>query len=240
MSEILVRFSRAGGRPPADDERIEVRADGSFAAHRTVGGARIGSFAGRLPERELGAMTDEVAACRGLAALWIETPRDGATETVELAEADEVAASLGSNARPPKPWAALVERLRDLLDGATAHPDAALELVADAGGARLVAAGPGSIEVDVATTEVRLVHLDATGVPAWRWGVATGDPATATHRWEPTAPGWSRELPFEAPPALAAGEWLQVWVFVTLRSPVVRRGRLFVAVPGGQAGRRGA
>jgi hypothetical protein len=98
-------------------------------------------------------------------------------------------------------------------------------------GARLVSAGPGSIEVDVATIEVRLVHLDPTGVPGWRWSASSGDPATSTPRWEATRPGWSMELAFEAPPTLAAGEWLQVWVFVTLRSPVARRGRLFVAVP---------
>ena len=235
MSEVLVRFSRAGGRPPADDEWIEVRADGSFSARRTIGGARIGRFAGRLHDGELEALTSEVSAARDAGELWLETPRDGATESVELGEAGEVAASLGSNARPPKPWAALVGRLRALLDEATAHPEAAVELVADAAGARLVAAGDGSLELDTAAIEVRLVRLDASGVPVWRWSAATGDATAMPPRWETTGQGWTAKLLFEVPPALATGEWLQVWVFVTLRSDLVRRGRLFVSVPGSEA-----
>ena len=231
MSELLVRLSRAGGRPPADNERLEVRMDGSFEAWRTVGGARIGSFFGRLPDGGLEALAGEVAACRGLSELWLETPRDGATETVELGPDAKVLASLGSNAEADGPLGVLVTTLRGQLDAATESPAAALELVADARGARLVAAGDGSIDVDVATTEVRLVRLDAAGAPAWRWGASAADPATATPRWEATGPGWSMELAFEAPPALALREWLQVWVFVTLRSRAARRGRLFVALP---------
>jgi hypothetical protein len=233
MTDVVVRYSRAGGRPPADDERLEVHANGTFKGLRTVGGARIGSFAGRFAGSTVKAIGREVAACRRAGDLWLETPRDGATVTIELGGAGDVTASMDSNARPGGPWGALARRLSDLLKRATEHPGAAVELVADARQARLVALGPEPLEVDVATIEVRLVRLDATGQPTARWGSAAGDPAATSPRWQRTGPGWSLDLPFDPAVAPARGDWLQVWVLVTLRAGGERRGRLFLAVPGG-------
>lgn len=233
MGVMLVRYSRSGGRRPSDDELLELHADGSFLARRTVGGARIGSFEGSVLVETVEAVRREVTACSETGGLWLETPRDGATETIALGEEGTVTASMGSNARPDGPWGALVTRLRELLDRASDAPTAALELSADARQARLVAVGAGSLEVDEATIELRLVRLDASGVPVARWGYAAGDPTSTPPRWRQTDADWLLELPFDPTVELVPGDWLQVWVIVTLRTDAKRRGRLFLAVSGG-------
>lgn len=161
-------WARSGGRPPADDERLAIDDDGAFTARRTVGGARIGAFAGTLEAATLEAVRREAAAGREAGELWLETPRDGATESIAFADDEEPAASLGSNAQPVGPWADLVTRLRGLTQ-VTAHPAAALELVGDAAGARLVAVGDGALDVDTASVSVRVVRLDAAGAMLGRW-----------------------------------------------------------------------
>ncbi len=233
MSAILLTYSRSGGRPPADDELLELRADGSFRARRTVAGARIGSFAGSLPEDVMEAVRGEATACGRGDGPWLETPRDGATETIAIGDEGEVVASMGSNATPGGPWGVLVDHLRALVDSATECPVAALELVADPGRASLVAVGSEPFAVDVSTIECSLVRIDASGVPVDRWGTTAGDAATGQPRWVQAGAGWPLALPLDQGLDPGPGEWLQVRVMVTLRTDAARRGRLFVALSGG-------
>jgi hypothetical protein len=241
MSEELVRYARSGGRPPADDERLVVFGDGGFEARRTVGGARAGTFAGRLSPARLRALADAAAACRGTVPPVLPAPRDGATESITIT-ADEAAVVMGSDERLPQPWRALVAALRTQIDRVVDSPVAGVELVADARSGRLVPLGQGAIEVDVAAVHLRLARLDAADatLATWQHGGATADvmdPFTGSPlrepAWQPTVPGWALDLPF--PPELApgAGEWLRVVVIVPIRADGSRRvARLGVAVRG--------
>lgn len=232
MSEILVAYTRGGGRPPADDERLEVADDGTLTAVRTVAGTRVGSFGGPMASRHRAAVIRAVDACRTTSAPWLPTPRDGATEQIGIGPDGEPMVELGAGVALTGPWGTLARRLRDLLELVTSQPVAAVELVADGQGARLVAAGPLSLEVDAGTVQVNLVHLDASGVPVARWSPAPGGDPGAAPNWQRTGPGWVLELPFQPGVTLAPGEWLQVWVRVVVRADAPRLARLFAAVPG--------
>ncbi|HYO43977.1 MAG TPA: hypothetical protein VES19_12330 [Candidatus Limnocylindrales bacterium] len=230
MSAVLVRYARGGGRAPADDELLELDADGAYSARRSVGGARIGSFAGRIPPGTLAAVVADAAACRAAGAFWLATPRDGATELIELGGEGEVTAEMDANASPDGPWGRLAGRLRGLVDEATAGPVAGLELIADAGRARLVAVGSEPLEVDPSSVAVRVVHLDGTGGLRGQWQGAS----VPGEGWTPAAPGWTLDLPFAHGLTAAPGEWLQVWVTLRVRDGAPRAARLFLAVPGGR------
>ena len=108
----LVRYGRTGGRPPRDDESMVIEEDGTFEGRRTVGGARVGTFAGRLAAGRLrGAPRGRRVRRRPAGDVEVTTPLDGATETVEVAGHT---ARMGSNERPTGPWKPLVESLRAL------------------------------------------------------------------------------------------------------------------------------
>jgi hypothetical protein len=228
VSAVLVRYARGGGRAPADDELLELDMVGAYRARRTVGGARIGSFAGSVPPETLAAVVADAAACRAAGPLWLATPRDGATELIELGGEGEVTAEMDANASPDGPWGRLATRLRGLLDEATAGPVAGVELIANAGGARLVAVGPEPLEVDPASATVRVVHLAGSGglLGEWRGAAIPGE------GWTRVTPGWTLDLPFAHGMAAAPGEWLQVWVSLRVRDGSPRAARLFLAVPG--------
>jgi len=239
-SKLLVSFARAGGRPPADDEAVAVREDGSFEAHRTLGGRRIGRFAGTLPSATLQALRREVAAVAEAASLDIPTPRDGATEVVTIGRKDR--ARFGSNERPPKPWAALVKRLRDVLrDDVVEDPVAALEAV-DLGpaGVGLRHLGTEELGVDLSRGSFRATRLDARQVPvAQATGplVAAGTSAGGGSGWQTVGPGWSVELPLGDAGAPAADTSLQVLVFLTIRDgDAIRPARLVAVRAAGSEG----
>ena len=237
-SEPLVRYLRRGGRAPADDESLEIASDGSFTARRTVGGKRIGRFAGRLDKttiEELRTAVEGVAAAGDLA---IKTPLDGATEVIE---AGGRTGQFGSNEQPKAPWRDLVDRLRSLLDTEIIeHPVAAIELAATTRSARLRHAGAEPLQVDLASINVRAVRLDAEGAVLGRWqgrlrAVADEDTRGATSAPElvTAGSGWEQELPFRHGLELAPGDWLQVWVTLRVRDDQERAARLFVPVPAG-------
>jgi hypothetical protein len=237
-STAIVRYVRRGGRPPADDESLEIAGDGSFTARRTVGGARIGRFAGQLDATTIDGLRALVDALATAEDLTIATPRDGATEVIE---AGGRTGRFGSNERPPKPWGALVDRLRTALDGTVLEaPLAAIELTATSRRARLRHLGAESLEVDLASLEVRAVRLDAEGAVLGRWQDRAGPeeiedtvPADASDLADvvTTEPGWDHALPFDHPLELARGDWLQVWVTLGIRDDGERSARLFLAVP---------
>jgi hypothetical protein len=235
----LVRYQRRGGRPPADDEALEIAPDGAFTARRTVGGGRVGRFAGRLDAAVVDKLSAAVDAVGAGDDLTIATPADGATEVVEAAGRT---GQFGSNEKPPVPWKALVDRLRTLLDGEVLeHPVAALEVVATTRTARLGHIGTEPLDVDVASVAVRAVRLDEGGAVLGRWNGSLGPvadedtKAAAGAAQRVTAgPGWEQELPFRHGLELAPGDVIQVWVHLRVGDGKDRNVRLFRAVPAGE------
>jgi len=238
----LVSFRRLGGRPPADDEAVTIAVDGTFTAHRTLGGRRIGRFAGTLPAATLRALTREVEAVAAADDVAIPTPADGATETVRLGRRDR--AKAGSNERLPKPWAALVGRLRAVLrDEVVEWPVAALELQdASDGGVRLAHIGTEPLELDLAGASWQVTRLDAQQLPVARTN-GTLDAAAAGEAlgaWTRAVPGWTLDVPLGSAAAAAADPGsIQVLLFVTVRDgDDLRDGRL-IAVRGAVTGSEG-
>jgi hypothetical protein len=238
-SEALVRYRRTGGRPPSDDEALDVADDGSFTARRTVAGARVGTFAGRLASGRVEALRKAVDAARDANDVQVTTPLDGATEVLE---ASGHISRTGSNERPTGPWKALVETVRSMLDeDAFADPLAAIELTATSREAALTQAGTAPVEIDLGSVTVRVVRIDAAGLVLGRWQARLGDAGDEDSgepppAWTSAAAGWQATLPFSHGLELAGGDWLQVWVFATIRDAAgdggERAARLFVAVPG--------
>ena len=228
MSGVLVRYARGGGRSPADDESLEIGEGGGFEARRTVAGARVGRFAGTLPGSTLRGLGSSIRAVAGAEDLALPTPRDGATETIEV---EGRTAQLDGNARPPEPWKGLVTKLRRLLDERVLEsPVAALELSPD--GTRLAHLGTEALGVDPASIAVRRVALAPNGVPTeHRFSGATGDQATrGTGSWLEAGTGWSITVPGDPLPAGSAG---QVWVTLRVRDgDASRLVRLFRSLAG--------
>jgi hypothetical protein len=230
-----LRFERRGGSPPRDDEELSIAADGAFTARRTIGGPRIGAFGGDLSKATLTRLTSAVEAVAAADDLTLPTPRHGATEVLE---ASGRTLQLGSNEVPPKPWRALLDRVRKLLeDEVVGSPRAAIELVADARQARLVHAGDGSLEVDLGSVAVRVIRVADDGSVVARWSgrapglVDNGEELVPTPDWVPAGPDWSAPLPFDHPLELAAGDMLQVWVDVPIRdADGARAGQLYAPV----------
>ena len=233
----LVAYRRSGGREPADDERLDVWPDGRFAARRTVGGRRIGRFAGQLGDGALSDLGSKASAVAAAGDVAVPTPMDGATVSVLVGGRE---ARVGSNEQIEGPWGLLISALKGLLDGdAVARPVAALELMASASEASLRHVGSEPLEVDTSSVAVRAVRLDAQGLVLGRWQ-GSAAPAqvedtrtTTTPTWTTTAPGWELELPFRHGLELTRDDWLQVWVTLAVRDGgEQRRGRLFAAISG--------
>ena len=237
-ADLLVSYRRSGGRPPPDDERLDVRPDGSFEAHRTVGLATAGGFAGALDAATLRTLTDAVAAVgavEGDAELVIPTRREGATEEIEAGGRQ---ATLGAGERPAGAWGDLVEQLRSLIvKPVIASPRAAVELQATVGEAALVHAGSEPIDVDLSLIEIHVVQLDRKRIPGQRWFATTRTGANPDvrppARWATATTGWRQALPFAHGLELAPGASLQVLVTVPIREGgMLRVAKLGVYVEG--------
>ena len=206
----LVTFGRAGGRPPADDEAVTIAADGTFEAHRTLGGGRIGRFRGSLPAATLRALERDLDSVADAESFTVPTPRDGATETIAIGRRR---GRLGSNERAPGAWAKPVRRLRDILrDVIVEHPLAVLELEAAPSGVRIVQRGTEALEVDLGAGSLRVTSFGPDdAVVDQRSGGLGGDAGT----WTTAGPGWSADLATGSPPDGAART--QVIVFLRIR-----------------------
>jgi hypothetical protein len=214
---MLVRYGRAGGRAPSDDESLEVATDGSWTARRTVSGRRVGRFAGSLSAEPLAALAAIAAAAAGSGDASVPTPRHGATESVEV---EGGSATLGSNEEAPGAWGPLVEWLRAFVrDEAVANPVAGLELEADLGSARLLPLGSEPPEVEPGSIEVRVVRVTPDGIGAGEWSATAdaGGPAPI-------------DLPFSHGLTAASGDVLQVRVVARVRDDGLRTVRLYAPV----------
>lgn len=197
----LARLQRAGGRPPADDEALEIAADGSFTAIRTVSGTRAGRFAGRLPAATVKALQRDVAAVADGPDVVHPTPRDGATEVVEAAGHS---IRMGSNDPAPPPWRPLVRRLRELAEERVLRdPVAAVELQAGRDGVALVHAGSEGLRLDPTTLGGELIRAGADGVPLERRPIAAGSGDVVR-----VDAGWRLDLAAGEPLEFRAGERL--------------------------------
>ena len=234
-----ISLARRGGQAPRDDEALVFTQDGAFTARRTVGSARIGAFEGRLAPAAAARLQRLVDALADVGDLTLPTPAHGATETLDVAGRR---LELGSNETPPKPWRALLQRLRSTLqDEVVDSPLAAVELVADQHSARLVHAGTDPLDIDLGSVAIRVIRLADDGSVRSRWarrlseGVDDGESRASVHAWVTARPGWSSSLPFgpivqRVGPTVegSPGEWLQVWVEIAIRSgDAVRNGRLY-------------
>jgi hypothetical protein len=234
---LLVAFRRAGGRAPADDERLDIQPDGRYEARRTVAGVRIGRFAGMLEGDALAELEARTRSAAAAGDVTVPTPMDGATVSVAVGDTQ---AQTGSNEILAGPWGELVTALTALLDGPLlAGPVAALELEATAAQARLRHVGSEPLEVDTSSVRVRAVRLDAEGMVLGRWQGSAAHPEvedaapTEQATWVTANEGWQLELPFRHGLELTSEDWLQVWVMLSIRDHGERRaGRLFVAVSG--------
>jgi hypothetical protein len=239
VSDALIVYRRSGGREPSDDERLDVWADARFEARRTVGGRRIGRFAGELDGTAVTELQSATQAAGAAGDLAVTTPVDGATVSL-LAAGHEV--RVGSNEEVEGPWGGLLAAVKALLDGPVlTHPVAAIELDASSRQATLGHVGGEPLEVDPGTITVRAVRLDAHGAMLGRWHGSTApaqaeDASMPGPAWAEAAPGWRLELPFRHSLELTETDWLQVWVTLRLREDGERRtGRLFLAVSGAGA-----
>jgi len=231
-------FSRRGGMPPRDDESLRLTEAGSFTAHRTIGGPRIGLFEGRLAARPLARLQAAIEPLREASDVEIPTPHRGATETLEAAGHT---IRLGSNETPPKPWRAAIRTVRAALDDVDDSPTAAIGLVATMDRAQLVHAGTAPVAVNLGSVTVSAVHLADDGIVVDRWTgrvrdeVSNGEELVDRPEWLTAGPGWALDLPFDHGQVRAVGEWLQVWVALEFRDAHGQRdGRLYVpVVPGG-------
>ena len=232
----LLHLQRFGGSAPPDDEELIVSDDGTFSARRTIGGPRIGTFSGRIADEQFVGLTKAVDAAARAGNVQVQTPGDGATETIEVVGAT---IELGSNEQPPKPWTDVVERARSLLrQDVLDSPHAALKLIADARTARLEHAGDGALDVDLGSVLVTVIRVADQGGVLGRWNgrpagslVDNGETLNPTPRWVTAAPGWRASLPFDHHLELASGDMLQVWVDVPIRDgDRARDGRLYVPV----------
>lgn len=229
---VLLRYGRAGGRAPSDDESLEVATDGAWTARRTVGGRRIGRFAGRLPEKQLAALARDAARAAGAGDAEVPTPRHGATETLETGGA---VLRLGSNERAQGGWRPLVEWARSFVKGVvTSEPVAVLALEADVAAARLVLVGTEPIEVDPGSIAIRVALVAPDGTRLGDWQAGSG----AEPGWARAEAGWTLDLPFGHGLSPGAGEFLQVRVVVRVRDRGTRAARLFLAVPLGEVNER--
>jgi hypothetical protein len=232
---VLLRFERRGGLPPRDDEELRLAADGSFTARRTIGGPAIGSFEGKLAKGVLGRLTAAVDALGPAEDATLVTPRHGATEVVE---AGGRTIRLGSNETPPKPWRALVNRLRKLLeDEVVDSPHAAVALAATAVAARLDHAGDAGLEINLGSVAVRVIHLGDDGLVLGRWAgrlveqASNGEGLVDRPDWVTAGPGWTTPLPFDHAMALKPGDSFQVWVGLQIRdADGPRAGQLYAPV----------
>ncbi len=231
-----LRFERRGGRPPRDDEALTIAEDGSFTARLTVGGSSIGSFEGKMPGAVATRLRRAVEAVAAADDVTIPTAHHGSTEVLEVGGRT---LRIDAAEDAPKPWRALLELVRKLVDETVAgSPDAAIRLVADARSARLDHAGRSAFDVDLGSVLVKVIRVADEGGVLGRWNgrpagsmVDNGETVVPTPRWVTAGPGWSAALPFDHPLELAPGDMFQVWVDVPIRDGErTRDGRLYVPV----------
>lgn len=187
---MLVEYRRGGGYPPVDDEMLSVEDDGSFVLLHTVGGPRVGRFAGTVSRQALTGLVKLVERVTDLT-----VPPEGlppnVIETVTTARAR---LSVAAHTNPGAQAAKILRRLRELSDELTAQPVAALEMEVDAAGRSITVRSVGRESVDVGLGAAELGYTLFGEREEFIGSHAIALPPELRLR-DQLAPGWSRELP---------------------------------------------
>lgn len=217
---VITTYLRTGGRPPEDDEQLDIHDDGAWRLRRTMGGARVGTFAGHLDEerrRELGAA---LASAEGAHPPEAEVAaRDAAREAVRAGEAR---IDLAAGRDIDGPWRPLLELLRRW-SGALATADdaeAALELRLEPDGPILARLGAAELRTWPATLHVDVYARDADGVVVGRASAGPGvEPEGPRGEVLTTTSGWM--LAPELPRAIQepASGTLEAWAWLDITGP---------------------
>ncbi len=217
---VIATYSRTGGRLPEDDERLEIDDDGAWRLRRTMGGPRVGTFAGHLGDgrrRELDAAL--ASAADAPPPKPTRVARDAAREAVRAGEAVvDLAAGRDVNG----PWRPLLGLLRTWSE-ALATPDdaeAALELRLEPDGPVLARLGAAELRTWPATLHVEAYARDADGVVVERASAGPGvEPEGPRGEVLTTTAGWT--LAPELPRAVAepAGGTQEAWAWLDVAGP---------------------
>jgi hypothetical protein len=194
---MLIEFQRSGGRPPADQERLEIEQDGSYNLWRSVGWTTspptpVGRFEGKLSQEELASLQDLIKTTTPAGDLQIKAKPDSSVDRIRVGAVNAI---LGANDEADEPWNGLIEELREWLGTLTRSPRAAvaLEVAPDGQSARLVQQGEQALRLDLSKLTVRAV--------LWEEYLTKGDwsaKAASEGLGEVNAgPGWVLELSFQ-------------------------------------------
>lgn len=205
----MIRLHRVGGRPPVDDELVEVADDGSILVHRTISRAAaplgpVGRFGGQLQAGVAQRIRDEAAAAAGAGNVDLPVPAGAARDDLEVTGVRAVGPA---GAALPAGWSGLATSLRALLTSFASQPIAALDAtVTKATALELRHLGSEPLDLDLSGLAVRVSTwredrlVDAVDVPAagpravvagpgWRYPVEV--------RFEPLSPGATRRFELE-------------------------------------------
>ena len=219
----LVRSHRSGGRRPSDDESLEVDDDGSFDLTRTVGGPRVGSFAGTMSTRSLTALKRLVEQADDLD----DRPTGLPPHVLESVSTSRAEISVGARSMADVPAMKLVKHMRKLVDTLTDQPAAALELrVADDGGSiTLASVGRDPIEADLGQASITWTLFGAQEELLTAGELPAPPDVHGKARLDP---GWSTDLPIDADVDFNPRRTLDVTVELDLHDAAgaARRARL--------------
>ncbi len=236
----IATYARTGGRPPVDDEHLDLFADGTWRLWRTLGGTRVGAFRGRLSPDRRRRLAAALAEIDG-AATRPARPRPDAAREAFGARSQTLGISAGEPVRGG--WGRLVRLLRRWSEALTVQPDAALELDPGAAGGRprLIRVGAGVLRAWPATLHVDLYVRDRDGIITDRassgvgadgedGGAPRGDPVVTTQGWELALPvGLAGEAPRD--------RVVETWAWLDIGGPDGPvRARLVARRPGAHPG----
>jgi hypothetical protein len=129
----LIRLHRVGGRPPVDDELVEIADDGSVSVRRTISRAAapqgpVGRFRDHLDGEAAKRIREEATVAAAAGNVDLPVPAGAARDDVEVPGGRAVGPA---GAALPVGWMDLATSLRALLTSVLGHPAAALEATVD-------------------------------------------------------------------------------------------------------------
>ena len=215
---VIAAYARTGGMPPADDERLEVDADGAWRLWRTMGGERVGSFRGRLSadRRRRLARALEAAQAAPPARTSARARPDGAHEAFRAGRRVLV---VPAGQPVAGGWAPLVRLVRRWSVAFARVPDAeaALGLELRASGPAIVRHGGEPLRVWPPTLHADAYARDAAGIVVGRGSV--DDDGAPPGGAVATGPGWSLPVSRLPIPSTPPGGRLEVWAWLDIEGP---------------------
>ncbi len=217
---VVASYQRTGGRPPEDDEWLEIHDDGAWNLRRTMGGPRVGTFAGLLDDERRRELGDALASATGAHPPEAElAARDAAREAVR---AGDGAIDLAAGRDVDGPWRPLLELLRTWSEALATADDAeaALELRLEPDGPVLARLGTAELRMWPATLHLEAYARDADGVVVDRASAGPGvEPEGPRGEVLTTTAGWT--LAPELPRAVAAPESgaFEAWAWLDIAGP---------------------